>query len=276
MQAETLLREGRLDEALADLQGQVRAKPADAGLRVFLFQTLALMGQWDRALTQLNVAADLDPATLLMAQVCRPAIASEALRAEIFAGRRLPVVIGEPAEWTGLLLRAAQLAGEGRFDQAATLRDRAFEQAPAIPGSIDLGQGPTMFEWIADADPRLGPMLEVIVEGRYSWVPLAHIRELAIEPPTDLRDLVWAPAAITWTNGGHSVALLPARYPGSESSPDPTIRLGRRTEWTEQPGGYFTGLGQRMLATDQGEHPLLEVRRVVLGSPPDGEGSGHG
>ena len=54
-------------QALKLLQDQVRAKPADAKLRVFLFQLLCVMGQWDRALNQLNVATELDASTLAMA-----------------------------------------------------------------------------------------------------------------------------------------------------------------------------------------------------------------
>ena len=58
--AEQAVREGDLDGALRNLQDQVRKEPSKAELRVFLFQLLAVMGQWERANTQLNVAvADL-------------------------------------------------------------------------------------------------------------------------------------------------------------------------------------------------------------------------
>jgi len=53
MPARESLREGRLEEALAQLQTQVRKEPGDARLRVFLFQLLSVMGRWDRALRQL-------------------------------------------------------------------------------------------------------------------------------------------------------------------------------------------------------------------------------
>ena len=110
-------------------------------------------------------------------------------------------------------------------------------------------------------------MLEAVVNGRYFWVPFDRISEIRIEEPEDLRDLVWLPAELKWMNGGEAVALLPARYPGSESSDDPQIQLGRRTEWEHQTGDLYTGLGQRILATDQDEVPLLEVRNVALQAP---------
>ena len=67
MQAEELLQSGRLSEALAALETKVRANPADAKLRVFLFQLLCVLGQWERAMAQLNVAAELDTINMLMA-----------------------------------------------------------------------------------------------------------------------------------------------------------------------------------------------------------------
>src|SRR5207253_2369151 len=109
----------------------------DAKLRVFMFQLLAVTGQWERAATQLKVCNDQDPSTLLMAQVCGPALAAENLRAEIFAGKRSPLLLGEPAEWVGSLLQAHKHFADGHFEAAAELRDKAFEAAPATSGSIN-------------------------------------------------------------------------------------------------------------------------------------------
>ena len=47
MSATEFLQSGRLSEALADLQQQVRREPGDARLRIFLFQLLAVMGDLD-------------------------------------------------------------------------------------------------------------------------------------------------------------------------------------------------------------------------------------
>lgn len=260
MQAEELLRAGRLGEALEHLQTQVREEPAEAKHRVFLFQLLSVLGQWDRALTQLKVAADLDAQNLLMAQVCRAALNCEVLRGEIFAGSRQPMIFGEPDEWISHLVHANQLIGQEQYQAAQALRDKAFEAAPAIGGQVD----DKSFEWIADADPRLGPMLEALIDQRYYWVPFSCIGQIDIEEPVDLRDLVWIPAQFTWTNGGESVGLIPVRYPGSQASDDEAIVMARKTEWQEKPGELWLGQGQRCLATDAGEYPLLEIRRIKL------------
>lgn len=263
MQAEQSLREGRLQEALAELQAQVRKEPANAKYRIFLFQLLAVLGQWERASNQLNVLEEMDPESLPMVQTYREALRCELLRAEVFAGRRSPLIFGDPEPWMALLLEALQLTAGGHHAQAQTARDQAFEGAAATSGTLD-GQP---FEWLADADPRLGPMLEAVINGRYYWVPWQRIRTLALEQPSDLRDYVWMPASFTWANGGEVVGLIPSRYPGSQASADPQVQLGRRTEWLEQESGIYVGIGQRMLATDQNEYPLLDIRRIDLAVP---------
>src|SRR5262245_23656837 len=260
-----------LAETLADLQQRVRQSPGDAKLRTFLFQLLAVNGQWDRALAQLDMAGQLDPAALAMVQTYRDAIQAEALRAEMFTGRRTPVVFGEPEPWVALMLEALKCSGEGREPQAAELRAQALEQAPAVSGRLVTAATPTSgdeppagdpFAWLADADSRLGPLVEAVVLGRYWWIPMHRIRRMHVEPPSDLRDMVWTPVHFEWTNGGDGWGLTPTRYPGSEASEDDAIRLARRTEWQEVHDGTFHGLGQRMYATDATEIPILDIRRV--------------
>jgi type VI secretion system protein ImpE len=171
-------------------------------------------------------------------------------------------VFGDPEPWVALVLEALRLIAEGHPAQAQATRDQAFEAATATAGMVD-GQP---FAWLADADPRLGPMLEAIVNGRYYWIPFQRIRSIAFEQPVDLRDYIWMPAQFTWANGGETVGLIPARYPESHASADPLVQLGRKTEWLEGEAGIYWGLGQRMLATDQGEYSLLDIRRIDLNS----------
>lgn len=267
MRADDALREGNLEQALALLQDQVRSNPADAKHRTFLFQLLALLGQWQRALNQLNVAGELDAGTLAMVQTYREALQCEVFRSDVFAGKRTPLLFGEPQPWIALLLQAQRLAADGALAQAAEIRTRALEQAPTTPGDIN----DTPFEWIIDGDTRLGPMLELIVNGRYYWAPFERIREIRLEPPEDLRDLVWMPAQMTWANGGQTVALIPSRYPGSESASDSDIVRARKTEWLEEGADTFLGSGQRMLFTDQGEFPLFDIRVVTLQPSAEGD-----
>jgi type VI secretion system protein ImpE len=260
MKGQDLIRAGRLDEALSKLQEEVRADPADARLRVFLFQLLCVLGQWERALNQLQVLAGLDSSSMMLARIFQPVINCEVLRAEVFAGKRTPILFGEPMEWIGWLVQANELLGQGKASAALELRDKAFEAAPTTAGKLN----DQPFEWIADADQRLGPVLEVILEGTYYWVPFCRIKRLFMEKPSDLRDLVWMPAQFLWVNGGEASGHIPTRYPGTERATDDALRLARKTDWVQASEGFSIGIGQRLLATNQADTPLLECRTLDL------------
>ncbi len=66
-----------------------------------------------------------------------------------------------------MLAQALEHDAVGEGAAAAELRRQALELAEPTAGTID-GQA---FAWIMDADPRLGPVLEVIVNGTYRWLP---------------------------------------------------------------------------------------------------------
>lgn len=267
MQAQQLIRDGNLAGALAALQDAVRKNAADAKLRIFLFQLLAVLGQWGRSLNQLNVAGELDAGTLPMVQTYREAIQCEALRAEIFAGKRAPLIFGEPQAWLAQLIDALKLDASDPA-RAAAVRAQAFDAAPTSAGSIN-GE---RFEWLADADQRLGPVLEAIVNGRYFWIPLYRISKIEVEAPVDLRDCVWTAASFTWTNGAQTVGLIPTRYngtiDGTAARGDDTLLLARRTEWTEGGAMEGHGLGQRMFVTNAGDCALMDARVIEFDALP--------
>lgn len=260
MQAEELLRSGDPDAALQALQGAVRSDAGNANLRIFLFQLLCVLGDWPRAIAQLKVSAELDPAATPMAQTYREAIICEVYREKVFAGEKDPLIFGEPQEWTALMLEALRAQAAGQVQRAAETRARAFDAAPSVPGQID-GRD---FEWIADADMRLGPLLEIIVNGRYFWMPFSAIRHARFEPPADLRDAVWTPATLTLANGGEIVALIPTRYPGTARSGSNAARLARETQWADLGHDVYAGTGQRLLTTDRGDHALMDLRALTL------------
>lgn len=258
--AEENLRNGNPASALDCLQAEVRSAPADPRLRIFLFQLLCVLGQWERALNQLKLAASLDPGALAMAQMYGEAVRCEAIRAEVFEGWRSPMVFGEPERWLALLIESLLLAGRGQRTQSEELRARAFGEAGTSIGDID-GRP---FAWIADADSRLGPVLEAVINGRYYWLPFSRVSRITMEPPADLRDTVWMPAHVQFENGGEAVALIPTRYPGSEAATDGLIALARKTVWEEVAADAHHGLGQRIIATDADEVPLMEIRAISI------------
>jgi type VI secretion system protein ImpE len=260
MKAEEYLKEGNLNGALEALQEAVRADASNPKLRIFLFQLLCVLGDWNRAIAQLKLCGELAPEAVPMAQAYREGIVCEVYRAKVFAGEKEPLVFGEPQEWIAMMITALKSQVSGKTEEAAALRKEAFELAPAVAGEMN-GEA---FEWIGDADSRLGPLLEVVVNGRYFWMPFSAIESASFEPPTDLRDFVWMPGTLTLANGGEVVAFVPARYAGTVESGSDAEKLGRSTSWSDEGGGSFIGRGQRMLATDQADTALMDVRTLSM------------
>jgi type VI secretion system protein ImpE len=263
MSAETLIKTGDLAGALCALQGQVRADPADARLRVFLFQLLCITGDWARAIQQLKTCATLSTSALEMAQMYRAAIICEHHREKAMSGEMQPFFDEDAPSWLPVLWDALKKQAAGDVEGADRLRAMILRAAPAVPGNAD----GCRFDWIADADSRFGPALEVIIDGVYRWLPFAALHKLHIEPPRDLRDLVWTPVRLTLRGGTEKVALIPTRYPATQTHGTPAQKLARATGWSDQAGRGAVGMGQRMFCTEAEDIPLLELRVITFDHP---------
>lgn len=266
MTAEEALKQGDVTTALQLLQETIKKQPANAELRVFLFQLLVVSGQWERALTQLKVAAELDDSTLAMVSMYRQVIVCEQFREQVFLGNKEPVIFGKPNQWIALLIQALKLTAQGQYEKSQQLRAEAFDQASAISGVLD----EQSFSWFADSDPRLGPVIEAIVDGRYLWVPVENIKSMLIDEPTDLRDVVWLPVHFTWNNGGENYGLMPGRYPFSYQQGD-LCALSRKTQWQDLGNDLFLGFGQKIFTTDKDEYAIMDIRSVIFETQMDPE-----
>ena len=237
MNPQQLYKEGRLDAAIDAAGAQLRDDPSNVRLRTFLFELLCFAGQYDRAGKQLNILAEGGKDREVGALLYHGAIHAEQTRAEMFSTGNLP------------------LAGTS---------------APAPAGTLN----GTEFEQVEDADPRIGPKLEVFAAGEYMWLPFQHIRSIQMEQPKKLRDLLWAPAKIRTgpecKDFELGEVLLPVLAPQTASSPDDQVRLGRMTVWGEV-DGTSVPFGQKLLLVDGEEVPLLEIRSLTIGPPEDGE-----
>ena len=249
-----------ITEKVSQVQNLIRQKPSDDKLRVHLFQLYAQEGKWQKALAQLQVAAQLDTSHNMMAQAYRLAIRSEMLREEVFRGNRSPNVLGQPLQWISYLIEALQADGKGDSATASELRLEALDDAQIVAGRLD--EQP--FNWIADADSRLGPVLEVFVNGDYYWLPFETINEIKIEAPSDLRDLVWLPAHVKLVNEGFHPMLLPARYPLKENQIADEHLQSKITTWTAMHGDLSQGHGVKVFTTDITEMSILDVRAIHL------------
>lgn len=246
-----------LSEQAAGLMSSIRQAPGNAKLRVHYAQLCMVMGDWERAVGQLQAAAQLEASAITMAQAYREAIRCERIRERVFKGE-LQAPTLQPVAWVDWLAQSLLCLGRGEAANADELRAQAFEGATEAAFSID-GQATA---WIADADSRLGPVCELFLNGQYCWVPFEAIQQLEIDAPVDLRDLVWLPARLTLKSGEHHAVLLPSRYPLSYQGGKDSLALASLTEWIPCGEEAWAGTGQRMLASTLGDHPLLNVRQL--------------
>ena len=231
MKARALLDEGRLEEAIESLGVELRSNPGDAQRRAFLFELLCFSGDFDRAEKHLDILAGGGEKAAMGALVYRSALHAERTRQKMWR--------------------------EGTYP-------RHHEKLPPIAGTIN-GKP---FNSITDADPRIGPRLEIFAAGQYSWLPLASVAKVSMGAPKQLRDLLWAPAKLLTAEGYQGLDLgevmTPVLAPRSDESEDPAVRLGRATEWVRWEDGVEAPLGQKLLLIDGEEMPILELRDLVI------------
>ena len=89
-----------------ELRRMIQKQPQRADLRIFLFQIYCVQGEWVKAGTQLDVLLELDPSAKPMVETYREALRCEALRREVFDGKRSPLVLGAPQDWLAMMIEA--------------------------------------------------------------------------------------------------------------------------------------------------------------------------
>lgn len=256
--ADALLRQADVDGARAALVEAVRAAPGDQRLRMFLFQLLAIGGEWDKARNQLQSLAQLSPEAQMLSVTYNQVIDAEKARDAVFSGAGEAQLLMGEGGWAEGVAQAIGKFARGEAAEGEALRDAAFDLAPEMPGTCDGRR----FDWITDCDSRFGPTFEVVLGGKYGLLPFDVVKSITSTGPEDLRDTIWYPVEMEFRNGHSAAAFLPARYPGTEKAESGLERLGRVTEWTEQDWGQ-QGSGQRLWTfSDDGDCGILEFRKI--------------
>lgn len=230
-----LFRAGKLDDTIAAVSSEIKQQPLDLQRRTFLFELLCFSGDYDRAEKQMTFLEGQTKTASLGGLLYRSAISAEKVRSEMFESQRLPDTRPDPSPVRG------------------TLNGKPFSH-------------------IRDADPRIGPRLEVLAGPDYLWVSFRDIAVLEIDPPKRLRDLLWTPARLktgpSFQDRNLGEVLLPNLSPLTFQHPDDSVRLGRATEWCVDENGQEAPYGAKMLLVDGEEFPLLELRSLVIETDP--------
>ncbi|HTM48382.1 MAG TPA: type VI secretion system accessory protein TagJ [Bryobacteraceae bacterium] len=232
MTAKQLFDAGQVREAEKALSAYLRDRPLDAAQRTFLFELLCFSGQYDRAEKQLGVLAKGTGESELGAVLYYSALHAEKIRHELF-------------------------------------QKQAYPRTPAADSSPGTLNGKP-FQSIRDADPEIGPRLEIFAAGAYLWIPFEHIASIEMEAPRRLRDTLWAPALVrtgpSFKGTELGEVLIPVIYPFSWKNSDETVWLGRATDWVADDAGNEFPCGQKLFLVDGEEVPLLEVRSLQFRS----------
>lgn len=258
MDAKQLFQECKLDEAIQQVTDEIRKSPTDAALRTFLFDLLCFQGNVDRAVKQLDLIASASADSQTAAMAFRGVLFAEESRRKVFAGEEKPKAFIDPPEYVERHLEAVGLLAKG--DHAAA--NQILSDAETARSEITGKRGDETFGDIRDCDDVIGPMVEFIFQSDYFWVPLEQVMQLSIEPPTQSRDLIWAPAKITLIDGMPRGGYVSALYIGTHESADAEVRMGRKTEWVEQDNAPVRGIGQRMMLVGEDAFGLLELGNV--------------
>ena len=263
--ADALFREGDLDGARAALITRVKASPDDVPTRMFLFQLLAIAGEWAKARAQLNTIAQFSPEAQMLAVAYGQAIDAERQRAIALAGLQPVPVLARGGDWIDGIVAALGQLGRGELQAAVEQRDAALDSAPDTPGTLEAdGIDPVSFDWLADSDPWFGPSLEAIIGGKWGLLPFDALEWIKSAGARDLRDTVWFPVEIGLRSGPSVAAFLPARYPGSDLATDIAQRLGQATDWADD----GRGIGQHVLITSAGvDIGLVSLRQLRFAAP---------
>ena len=249
-----LLRTGRLSEAIERVAEDVKAKPGDLAARTFYFELLALNGDLDRAVKQLDVLAS---STDGMGAFYAGAIQAERERRNFFHGGPRPRVLREPP-YASAYLEAVEHHAAGK-SEAAMERLQSAESERSARALLNGGE----VHELNDSHDLLGPFLELVIDNHYVWAPWDAIQSLTIPEPRYLRNTVWTPAALTLRSGDQGEVLLFSLYVDSHVQEE-DVKLGRRTIWEQSSAGYTIAYGQKVIAADDRDWPILEIRNVEV------------
>lgn len=257
--AHELYRQGRLAEAVAAMNAEVKAKPTDTAARAFLAELLCFDGNHQRVDLLLDQIGGLDAGLAVPMALLRQLVRADLARQQFRDEGRLPEFLDAPTPTAKAYLEASILVREGRLKEAAALLAAAEAERPRVAGEHD-GKA---FEDFRDLDDLSPGIFEVYTStGKYFWIPVERVIELEFRPPQRPHDLLWRQAFMLVKDGPEGEVYLPAVYAGTAQAEDETLRLGRATHWVGEDGEPVRGVGQRTVLLGDDDLPILQLGKL--------------
>lgn len=252
-----MLRDDRLDEAIAALNLEVRAKPMDTNLRAALCELLCISGNLERADVILDALSNLDPSLAVGTSLFRHLLRAEQARKQFYSDGRLPEFVVKPDAVTELELRAAVLLREGQGGAAMELIEERDAQRHPVAGAADGNS----FDDFRDLDDATASHLEVLTpNGKYYWVPFTEIISIDFRKPERRRDLLWRRARLTMVHTPDGEVYLPSIYCVEGSTPRQL--LGAETDFEGGEESPVVGRGLRTFLVGDDGRTILELSSV--------------
>jgi type VI secretion system protein ImpE len=263
MDPKKLIKEGKLAEARALLTDAVKSSPGDVASRTLLFQVLSFCGEFEKARRHLETIAVQDAARAAGVQVYLNLVQAETERQAVWRQQQTCTFLPEKPAYAGQYETAWRMLAEQKLDDARKALEQIGAEQPPVTGTLN-GES---IDGFSDTDPRLFCFLEAFVHERYVLVPIEAVREILVQAPGTLFDLLWTSARITTWDGLTLNCYLPVLYPQSCDHEDDRIKLGRMTDWISLGGGLFKGAGQHVFQAGERDIGILEIREAVFNPP---------
>jgi type VI secretion system protein ImpE len=259
LQAASLFRAGKLNEAIAAATAAVKAAPTDLGQRVLLAEFLLFAGNLERADVILDAASQIDPSALLVVSEFRQLLRAETARRQLYRDGRVPEFLGEPEPTEQASLAAFVALRAGDIPDAIAQAEAAETLRPRAPGSI----GSIAFDDFRDADDLHPGYIETLTTtGKYYWIPVSRIESMLFHPPKRPRDLVWRRCSMSVANGPDGDVYIPATYYAEANTIDDAHRLGHVTSWTDEADGPVRGTGQRLFLVGEEAIGIMDLTQL--------------
>jgi type VI secretion system protein ImpE len=256
-----LFREGRLKDAIAASTARVRAQPGAAGMRVLLAELLVFAGNLERADTQVDTAATLDPTLAIAVAEFRQLLRAEQARGQLLSAGRVPEFLEDgptAAQQAALACVVAIRAGDLVVAAAKAVAAEAVREQVAF-----LADGRQVDDF-RDADDVIGGSLEVLTPtGKYLWIPFERVLTLTLHAPERARDLYWRRATLEVASGPSGEVYVPVVYGCDAAESDEALRLGRATDWRDLAEGLTRGVGQRLFMAGEEGVPVMEFSTLI-------------
>lgn len=263
-----------LKNKLSDVSGLVRSNPSLQEHRLVLIQYLCVCAKWDQALKQIMQYQKIFPKNQkhLMLYLIEN-IEAEIRRKGVMTAKQKPKTLERHASKLNILQKQLSLIAHVEEQKSTDLFEdyvvisEMIEESPVniTYFMADKSVTETNGSWIIDGDVRTAFVYEYFYHGQYYWQTWSSIANITFKAPQSWLDLIWRPSEITFQNGECIQCTSPARYAvisETESVWSDTLLQCAQTDWVEIADDLFTGIGQKMLYTDNDDFGLLDIKSL--------------